>query len=114
MQARYGLFVAAIALGCVPAHAEVRTEAKASVIRDMIAGRTCVSATSLVRFGLSAPDSPGTFERSGRLPGKYAIGNGTVLIKRGETLHSHIAIVSGPGTPAAVLLFSGERFHCAP
>lgn len=114
MQARRGLFAAAFALASVPANAEVPAEAKASAIRDMIAGKVCVSETSHVRFGASAPGSSGTFERKGRLPGKYAVGSGTVLIERGETLHSHVAIVSNPGTPEAILHFNGERFRCAP
>ena len=112
MLPRYGLFIACLVMASVPTNAEVRSEAKAAVIREMVAGKTCVNDTGFVKFGPSAPGSPGVFERSGRTAGTYAIGDGTLLIKRSGTLHSHVALIADPGTPDALLYFGGEKFHC--
>lgn len=112
MLAWHGLLIVCVAMVSVPANAEVRSEAKAAVIREMVAGKTCLNDSGVVKFGPSAPGSPGSFQRSGRSSATYAIGNGTLLIWRGGALHSHVALVSEPGTPDALLYFSGEKFRC--
>ena len=114
VQPWYGFLFVGFAVAAGPTNAEVRSEAKASVIRDTVAGKTCVNSNGFVKFGESAPGSPGSFERSGRNPATYAIGNGALLIRRGGSLHSHVALVSDPGTPDALLYFSGEKFRCMP
>lgn len=108
------LVLASVAVVTTPTNAEVRSEAKASVLRDMVSGKTCVNTSGSVKFGPSAPGVPGTFERSGRPTATYAVGNGTLLIERDGLLHSHVMLVSDPGTADAVLLFNGERFRCRP
>jgi len=114
MRATHGLVLVGLAAAVTPVDAEVRNEARAAVIRDAIAGKTCVSQRSLVKFGQSAPGVAGTIERNGRIPGTYAIGDGTLLIERGGSLHSHVATISAPGTADAMLHFSGEKFRCKP
>jgi hypothetical protein len=114
MQPWYCFLFVGFAIAAVPASAEVRDEAKASVIRDTVAGKMCANSSGLVKFGRSAPGSPGSFERKGRSPATYAIGNGTLLIRREGALHSHLALVSDPHTPDALLYFGGEKFRCLP
>jgi len=114
MRAWCSVLLAGAVLATAPTNAEVRSEAKASVLHNTISGKTCVNSVGFVKFGPSAPGSRGTFERNGRRPGTYAIGNGTLLIERQGLLHSHVMLVSAPETADPVLLFNGERFRCQP
>lgn len=82
----------------------------AAEIRRIVSGKTCLGSNgSVLNFGISAPGSPGTFARAGRIPGTYQIGYGTLLIKRGSELHSHVVSVSVNGSQ---LHLGGESFRC--
>lgn len=100
------------ALASAPTGAEVPTDASASTIRALISGRSCSNGTAHLKFGPSAPGVPGEFERTGLQRGSYAIGYGTVLIKRGGSIHSHVVTVSASEAADPILYFSAERFRC--
>ena len=68
-------------------------EASAAAIHDVISGKKCVGDDLLI-FGKREPKTSGRYERVGRPPGAYQIGYGTIMILRGQELHSHVATVS--------------------
>ncbi len=74
---------------------ETAIDGSAVAIRTVVAGKTCQGDDALT-FGKSAVGSPGTFERTGRPTGTYSVGYGTILVRRGEDLHGHVASVSPP------------------
>lgn len=84
--------------------------ADAAEIRRTISGKTCFGPNGReIRFGDSTPDSPGTFIRVGVTPGTYQIGYGTLLVKRGKELHSHVVVVSLEGSQ---LHLGGNAYRC--
>ncbi len=89
---------------------EVSIDGSAPAIRKVVSGKTCVGNDTL-RFGESIAGSPGRFERVGRPEGLYAIGYGTILIRRGNDLHGHIAAVS---VPTRTLYLSTGTYRCGP
>jgi hypothetical protein len=56
-------------------------DGSAMAIRAVVSGRTCVG-TDVLNFGQSAPGASASFERVGRPAGTYAIGHGTIMIRR--------------------------------
>lgn len=72
---------------------EAPIDGSAIVIRQVVSGKTCLG-DDVLTFGVSAPGSPGTFERAGEPAGTYSIGYGTILIRRDQDLHGHLASVS--------------------
>jgi hypothetical protein len=68
-------------------------DGSAQAIRTVIAGKKCVGL-DILAFGKSAAGVPGTFERTDSPAATYAVGYGTILIRRGEEIHGHVASVS--------------------
>lgn len=84
--------------------------ADAAEIRRAVSGKTCFGPNgSVLSFGDSTPDSPGTFTRVGLAPGTYQIGYGTLLVKRGKDLHSHVVVVSLQG---GQFHLGGQVYQC--
>ena len=88
----------------------VTTQGSAEAIREVVAGNTCVG-DDVLKFGQSAPGSPGIFNRIGQPGGEYAIGYGTILILRDHKLHGHVASVSAADHK---LYMSTETYRCGP
>ena len=88
----------------------VTTQGSAEAIREVVAGNTCVG-DDVLKFGQSAPGSPGIFSRIGQPDGEYAIGYGTILILRDHKLHGHVASVSAVDH---TLYMSTETYRCGP
>jgi len=88
---------------------ELAIDGSAAAIREVVSGKTCVGKDTL-RFGDSTAGSSGTFERLGRPEGRYAIGYGTILVRRGQDLHGHVTSVSVLGHR---LYVSAETYRCA-
>jgi hypothetical protein len=86
------------------------SQAASAAIREVVAGKTCIGDDVLI-FGKSLVGTTGTYERVGRPPGRYRIGDGTILILRGKDLHSHIATVS---IPDHMLYMSTSKYLCGP
>ena len=85
-------------------------EASAAAIDQVIAGKTCIGDDVLI-FGEHRSGTSGQYERVGRPPGLYQVGYGTLLIKRGKELHSHVATVS---VEDHILYMSASKYICAP
>jgi len=106
--------IAFVAMMCsAPAAAsaeDVSTDGSPAAIYEVISGKTCVGDGVLV-FGASAPGSSGTFTRQGRPPGTYSVGYGTIMIRRDQSLHGHIASVS---VANHVLYMSTGLYQCDP
>jgi hypothetical protein len=108
-----------LAVGCmlaatVPSTAKHLSEfgiaGDATEIRRTVAGTTCRGPSgSILNFGNSTPESPGTFTRVGRAPGTYQIGYGTLLVERDGKLHSHVVSVSLQG---GEFYLGGEKYRC--
>lgn len=77
-------------------------------IRKIVSGHTC-KGKDILRFGAIAPGESGRFERSGRPIARYAVGYGTILIRRGGKLHGHVTAVSVHDN---MLYLSGDPYHC--
>jgi hypothetical protein len=86
------LAVAAIAPVALSA-GERTIEGSAAAIRTVVSGRTCIG-TDVITFGRSEAGVTATFERKGRPIGNYSLGYGTILIRRGQDVHGHIASVN--------------------
>lgn len=105
-----GCLMAAAAPGTASHLSEFGIAGDAAEIRRTISGKTCIGSNgSVLKFGNSAPDSPGTFTRVGLAPGTYQIGYGTLLVKRSGELHSHVVVVSQEGDQFHL---GGERYRC--
>lgn len=89
---------------------ELAIDGSAAAIREIVSGKTCVGKDVLA-FGESAAGSSGTFKRAGRPDGRYAIGYGTILVRRGEDLHGHVTSVS---VVDHKLYVSTETYQCEP
>jgi hypothetical protein len=64
----------AVTLVSLPAFAQnVATQGSAEAIREVVSGKTCVG-DDILKFGQSAPGSPGKFDRVGQPEGTYTIG----------------------------------------
>jgi hypothetical protein len=103
--------IALVVAAMAPAWAlaeETPVDGTAIAIRAVIAGKTCVGA-DVIRFGASAPRSPGTFERAGHPIGAYSIGYGTILVEREHEIHGHLAAVA-PAT--GMLYLSSGTYRC--
>jgi hypothetical protein len=73
--------------------AQETIDGSAPAIRSVVAGHTCLGNDTL-KFGASSPGVPGVFERNGRPAATYSIGYGTILVRRGDDVHGHVASVS--------------------
>jgi len=95
MRTAYKIVVAVLALStpAIASAQEVAIDGSAAAIREVVSGKTCVGE-DILKFGESVVGLAGAFERIGRPEGAYAIGYGTILIRRGERLHGHVASVS--------------------
>lgn len=89
---------------------EISTDGSAAAIRKVVSGKTCVGEDTL-NFGESVVGAPAKFERSGRPEGAYAVGYGTILIRRDQDLHGHLASVS---VPNGTLYMSAGTYRCGP
>jgi hypothetical protein len=109
---RAASFLFALGLVSSPLHAagESGSEAASAAIREVVAGKTCIGDDVLI-FGKSLIGTSGNYERIGRPPGRYQIGEGTILILRGKDLHSHVATVS---VPDHMLYMSTGKYRCEP
>ena len=85
-------------------------EASAAAIDEVISGKTCVGQ-DVLKFGEHNAQTSGHYERNGRPPGLYETGYGTILIKRGKDLHSHVATVS---VEDHTLYMSADKYLCGP
>lgn len=112
MRTLYIVVVAIIALStrAITSAQEIATGGSAAAIREVVSGKTYVG-TDTLKFGESIVGSPGTFERIGRPEGAYAIGYGTILIRRGQRLHGHVTSVS---VIDHRLYMSTETYRCGP
>ncbi|MBS0247353.1 MAG: hypothetical protein AB7P20_02455 [Rhizobiaceae bacterium] len=102
----------AIALS-IPAIAfaqELTIDGTAAAIREVVSGKTCVGK-DVLKFGESTVGSPGTFKRAGHSEARYAVGYGTILIRRGRDLHGHVTAVS---VLDRKLYVSAETYQCEP
>jgi len=88
----------------------VQFEASAAAIDEVISGKTCVGG-DVLKFGEHSAKTSGHYERIGRPPGRYETGYGTILIKRGNDLHSHVATVS---VKDHILYMSVDKYLCSP
>lgn len=87
------LLIAATATSAALAGQQGTVDGSVAAIRQVVSGETCTGDDVLI-FGESGPGSAGTFERKGRPSGAYAVGYGTILIRRGQDLHGHVTSVS--------------------
>ena len=85
-------------------------EASASAIDEVISGKTCVG-DDVLKFGEHDSGTSGRYERVGRPEGLYQTGYATILIKRGNELHSHVATVS---VKDHMLYMSASTYRCGP
>lgn len=83
-------------------------DGSAAAIREVVSGKTCVG-DGVLTFGEAGPGSDGTFRRTGRPDGTYAIGYGTILVRRGQDLHGHVTSVS---VPDRVLHIGADTYRC--
>jgi len=94
MQAcRLILLTAVMAASAVVYAEEGAVDGTALAIRTVVSGKTCVG-DDVLTFGKSTPGSAGTFERVGHPADTYSIGYGTILIRRDQNVHGHVASVS--------------------
>jgi hypothetical protein len=82
-----------MAASAVVSAEEGAVDGSAMAIRTVVSGKTCVG-DDVLTFGKSAPGSVGAFERVGRPAGTYSVGYGTILIRRDQDVHGHVASVS--------------------
>jgi len=102
-------FVAAAATAPAVASAQnITVDGSAAAIREVVSGQTCTGDGALT-FGEVGPGSAGTFKRVGRPDGTYAIGYGTIMIRRGQDLHGHVTSVS---TADRVLYIGADTYRC--
>ena len=83
-------------------------DGSAAAIREVVSGKTC-TGEGVLTFGEAGPGSAGTFNRIGRPDATYAVGYGTILIRRGEDLHGHVTSVS---MPDRVLHIGADTYRC--
>lgn len=102
------LLIAATATSAALAAPEGTVDGSVAAIRQVVSGETCTGADVLI-FGESAPGTAGTFERKGHPSGAYAVGYGTILIRRGQDLHGHVTSVS---VADHVLYMSTGTYRC--
>jgi hypothetical protein len=102
------LFIAATAMSTALAAPERTVDGSIAAIRQVVSGETCTGDEVLI-FGESGPGSAGTFERKGRPSGAYAVGYGTIMIRRGQELHGHVTSVS---VADHVLYMSTGTYRC--
>lgn len=102
------LVTAALATSVVVSAKDLGFDGSAAAIRAVVAGKQCVGSDVLA-FGDKAPGSAGTFERVGQPAGAYSVGYGTILIRRGEEVHGHVASVS---THDRMLYLSTSAYRC--
>lgn len=103
------VIIAAVMALSVPSITSAQdVDGSAAAIREVISGKTCIG-TDTLKFGKSAAGSPGTFERVGQPKGMYAVGYGTLLIRRGQELHGHVTAVS---VSDHTLYVSAEAYQC--
>jgi hypothetical protein len=84
-------------------------DGSAAAIRTVVSGRTC-TGTDVITFGRGDTASAGTFERQGYPRASYNVGYGTILIRRGEDVHGHIASVN---VPDSMLYLSTGTYRCS-
>lgn len=101
------LTAATAASGIVHAQ-EPAVDGSAQAIRKVISGKTC-RGVDVVTFGESAAGLAGTFKRVGRPAGSYSVGYGTILIRREQDVHGHVASVSPHDR---MLYLSTGTYHC--
>jgi hypothetical protein len=103
------LLVAAAVSPAVLSAQEGTVDGSAGAIRTVVSGKTCTGDDVLI-FGQNVTGVAGTFERKGRPTGSYAIGYGTILIRRGQDLHGHVTSVS---VPNKMLYLSTGTYRCS-
>lgn len=84
-------------------------DGSAAAIRTVVSGRTCTGTDAII-FGRSDAGATATFERKGRPIGNYSLGYGTILIRRGQDVHGHIASVN---VADSMLYLSADTYRCS-
>jgi hypothetical protein len=84
------------------------TDGSPTAIRTVISGKKC-AGKDILKFGKSKPGSVGRFKRVGQPAGTYAIGYGTILVRRSHHLRGYVASVS---VPRHLLYLSTEIYRC--
>jgi hypothetical protein len=84
-------------------------DGSSAAIRTVVSGRTC-TGTDAITFGRSEVGAAATFERKGRPIGSYSLGYGTILIRRGQDVHGHIASVN---VAESILYLSADSYRCS-
>lgn len=108
MKAPWMFLLAAVTASAVVSAQEVAVDGSALAIRTVVSGKTCLGK-DVVTFGESESGSAGTFERAGRPVAAYSIGYGSIMIRRDQDLHGHVASVS-PST--GMLYLSTGTYRC--
>ena len=102
--------VSILSASAITSAQELAVDGSTAAIREVVSGKICTGADTL-KFGESTAGASGTFARLGRPEGRYAIGYGTILIRRGEDLHGHVTSVS---VSDGRLYVSTETYQCGP
>lgn len=110
MRTFYVIVAAVMALSVPSITSAQDVDGAAAAIREAVSGKICVGKDTL-KFGKAAAGSPGTFERVGQPKGMYAVGYGTLLIRRGQELHGHVTAVS---VSDHTLYVSADAYQCGP
>lgn len=100
--------VAAMAAPAIASAQDIAIAGSVDAIRQVVSGKTCVGEDVLI-FGESIRGAGGTYERLGRAKAIYSIGYGTILIRRDQDLHGHVASVS---VPDHMLFMSTSKYRC--
>jgi hypothetical protein len=99
---------AVVATSFVVSAQETDIDRSAQAIRAVVAGKKCVGVDVLA-FGTSSAGVPGTFERANNSTAMYAVGYGTIMVRRGEEVHGHVASVSPLN---GMLYLSKNTYRC--
>lgn len=101
-------FATVVATSFVVSAQETDIDGSAPAIRTVVAGKKCVGADVLT-FGTSSAGVPGTFQRADSPAAMYNVGYGTIMIRRGEEIHGHMASVS---LQSGTLYLSKGTYRC--
>ena len=102
------LFVAAMSMPVGVFAGHTGFDSSSGAIKTVVSGKTCIGSDTL-RFGKIGADFSGTFERTGKRPAEYHVGEGTILILRDGDLHGYVTSVS---VPDRMLYMSVGKYRC--